>query len=418
MSLPPLHRIWFNTTGTPPPSSVDEAHRPLEGKFDFRMYDLSDFRKEFSREIMDLLLNMWPGDWYRRYKAMSDLLRYRKLYQEGGLYLDLDNLIVGDIQPLLDTDIGVCTIEARIPVQNSVLWAKKPGEQIWETLITESIKNLQEMDVNTRPMWVTGPKLVVEHAAAFTVKTGMLGFEKHPKLHPPGSVILSRYNWIAETTGGKDGIANYGKWTMVTGLPSGGTSAVAGFLHYLGCSMGVELCQRKPGRKYPSFEDLKFNRSCNTKETDRVVNLMSKYMKARRGHAGHVGVKWPWLTRIADIPEPVLMRLREAANLVVVNRPFDETLESYRRREPYERLGRGATPEETPLYTERMAELQELKRRWTPTLEVPYNHFRERPHEYVEPAVEALGLHPPLAEQVDRAVRFVTDYRGLGDAAT
>lgn len=43
----------------------------------------------------------WYEDWYKK-PLMSDLIRWEKLYEHGGLYLDLDTLSITDVVSLLD----------------------------------------------------------------------------------------------------------------------------------------------------------------------------------------------------------------------------------------------------------------------------------------------------------------------------
>ena len=187
-------------------------------------------------------------------------------------------------------------------------------------------------------------------------------------------------------------------WTShllcVAGLPSGGTSAVAGVLHYLGVDMGrldthKERCERAGGlirRNYENFECLDYATWIATGVKGGAFNYARQRL-SKPGRHGWKGMVWSLgLTECSELPIRVLR----------VNRDPDAVRKS---RVRYGQSADGA---------ERQVEgLDRLCLQHPPIHTVEYDELIAAPDIIVTEIIRSLGL-TPTAEQFQSAVEYVS----------
>lgn len=99
MAIPKiLHYCWFGKGEMPKISKkCFKSWKKYLGDFEFRIHDESNF---------DIHINKYVEQAYnaKKYMYVSDYARLLSLYNEGGLYFDVDCLVKKDFSPLLETN--------------------------------------------------------------------------------------------------------------------------------------------------------------------------------------------------------------------------------------------------------------------------------------------------------------------------
>lgn len=194
------------------------------------------------------------------------------------------------------------------------------------------------------------------------------------------------------------------KYLLIVGLPSGGTSAVAGVFHRLGINMGLRLAGAYGERKYSRYEDLRLHAlqklQWHTNPdvlADGVVRLATERQKEDRP----VGGKLPWLVRLDRCTLGALERVAEVVDLIRVHRPLEDVKVSYDRYEP------NRHNDTNRFVMNRWKMLESLCVRWKPRMVVDYNTLVGDTGAVVAGIVAKLGLEV-TPEQVADAVAFVS----------
>ncbi len=88
----------------------------------------------------------------------ADAIRYMWLYVNGGIYLDLDYELQGNLEPALKTSkrVGLVTSGNLKSWYTNSLMVSMPGEQLWLDVIEEMKKPL--------PYWVRGKHMIVQNS--------------------------------------------------------------------------------------------------------------------------------------------------------------------------------------------------------------------------------------------------------------
>ena len=187
---------------------------------------------------------------------------------------------------------------------------------------------------------------------------------------------------------------------LVAGLPSGGTSTVAGILHHLGVDMGSLTFEATGSRNYLGFE-------CETAKKDigslpgdaspeQIESAFRAYLDKRLATAsGPCGVKLNLLALLGRCDGLESLPL----TVVHVKRNLDDTFVSDIRYtgEDYNRAAwRGVYD----------LALRQLVRRVPPVCTIQYEDAIAYPYRTVQTLVTALGLTPTQA-QTDKAIAFI-----------
>jgi hypothetical protein len=202
---------------------------------------------------------------------------------------------------------------------------------------------------------------------------------------------------------------------FVTGTPSGGTSAIAGALHYLGVDMGK--FPTNPGiRGYATYEDVnthvfKLNIPGQGPTILRQGLRLRDYIAYRQGHAKkgqRIGVKASalyWMTEQSPGTLPI--------DWLVVHRPLEDAIESDQRIQAMIAEDRGRN-ELTPVdlvyrgaaIGGAFAAKDMICQVFDPALELDFYETLESPKDAVILMCEAFGLKP-TPEQETAAVKFL-----------
>jgi hypothetical protein len=189
---------------------------------------------------------------------------------------------------------------------------------------------------------------------------------------------------------------------VVVGMPSGGTSLVAGLLHHLGVDMGRVAEGVQPGaRQYEGFECLDcweggITGAFDPAAAQQFMASVVSYCDARRAAAtGPVGVKHNPLVWLGMFSGIGALPIR----LVHVRRPLDDVMRSDRRYRGDD-LGRAGRMGMHWLAMQRLLE------QVPPSATLDFGLVRESPAAAIATLVDALALAPG-EEQVAGARAFV-----------
>lgn len=210
---------------------------------------------------------------------------------------------------------------------------------------------------------------------------------------------------------------------FVIGLPSGGTSCLAGILRALGGDLGNVLVPlgmpdgplpgRRVGRGFDACECRDLISICSeylpfgpptTEPAGRIEPTMERfgqYLNTRMDRPGPQVAKYPSIQVILSHRLAQLFPF----HMVAVDRPWDECLASWarrRRQQPIADLGRFFG-----LLAGHRSVLFATRR---PLTRVPYHDLLERPAFWVDHLVRVCQL-TPTDEQRERAVRWVDPHR-------
>lgn len=194
----------------------------------------------------------------------------------------------------------------------------------------------------------------------------------------------------------------HAKMIMVVGMPSGGTSLVAGLLHHLGVDMGrFERGVPEGRRHYEGFECLDcwegaISHAFDASQSQAFMQSVVQYIARRSAAAiGPFGVKHNpllWLGMFDGIEQLPL-------RIVQVRRPLDEVMTSDRRYRGDD-VARAARMGVSYLGMNRLVE------RIQPVLELTFAGIIQNPDQSVESLIEAFGLSPDYG-QIESARDFV-----------
>lgn len=200
---------------------------------------------------------------------------------------------------------------------------------------------------------------------------------------------------------------------FVIGLPSGGTSCLAGTLERLGFGMGRMHEIDLKNRPFGAFECLDLihllNRYVNfgpaitapSTEIGPVVDYLRVYLRDRTAQPGLQAVKYPTVQVLLSHKLALELPFR----LLAVDRPWDDCLTSWTRRRlkaPVADLGR--------FFGLLAGHREVLFRNRRPLLRVPYYAMLDDPAFWVDKLIEVLGLSP-TDKQRARAVRLIRPTR-------
>ncbi len=125
-------------------------------EYDYQFYSderIAEFiLKEYGREIFDLYNRINIG------AAKADFFRYAILYKKGGVYLDIDSLILEKLDRfILPTDAAIISLESHL--QYYVQWALifEPGHPILKRTLEIVIENLRANKFPNDVHKMTGP---------------------------------------------------------------------------------------------------------------------------------------------------------------------------------------------------------------------------------------------------------------------
>lgn len=204
---------------------------------------------------------------------------------------------------------------------------------------------------------------------------------------------------------------------VVLGTGRSGTSAVAGVLHHLGCSMGEEFYPSDRTNKHGAFEDVEFMYMDTAYLNGKIDKPEYAEIIARREerHEQIWGVKSPTFARTLRYLLPHLDDVR----LVVCRRDPAETVNSYMRAYYSGRIAAEEWYEDTVrALTSRLMEFD------GPVLEVQFEELLDDPEAIVSEimAFAFEGLTMPSNTAYNEAVRHIVrkpkkETKGWGDIA-
>lgn len=197
-----------------------------------------------------------------------------------------------------------------------------------------------------------------------------------------------------------------GRFIMVIGMPSGGTSAVSRTLIALGVNMGRVRRRHTRSRAYGDFECVRLQRIMrplwdSDRDWEGVCREVHAYIERRMRHPRRPqGAKFPAFARIVNAPEPLWRSL--PIRIVNVARPLEEVLASN-----IDKLGqnKAAGKREEEVRTV-WAERERLLAAIPPVHTISYSDLVADPIGAARAMGEALGLRP-LVEGERRAVRVL-----------
>ncbi len=157
MAIPKTIYQTFKTSKLP---LITKWHiRRMKSKnpeYDYQFYDderIDNFiRDEFGQEIFNLYKRISIG------AAKADFFRYAILYKKGGIYLDIDSLILNKLDDfILPTDSAVISLESHL--EHYAQWALvfEAGHPFLEKTLEVVINNLKENKYPHNVHQMTGP---------------------------------------------------------------------------------------------------------------------------------------------------------------------------------------------------------------------------------------------------------------------
>ena len=161
--------------------------------YDYQFYDdarIEEFlRNEFDEEVFQLYKKITIG------AAKADFFRYAILYKKGGIYLDIDSLIVTKIDNfILPTDSAVIALESNLEHFVQYVLFFEAGHPFLKKTIELILENLRENKFPNDVHKMTGPTVFSEAIRACvaempSVKYREMGidFEGHVKFSYPMS---------------------------------------------------------------------------------------------------------------------------------------------------------------------------------------------------------------------------------------
>ena len=136
-----IHQTW---TTTSLPAGVVEVVTRMKlnnSDYEFRLYD--------DRMIDDYICNEFSPWEYNAFSRLTigaskaDFWRYCILYKQGGIYLDMDAEIVGQLDDLIgDQDACLITREGNRPFFNNWIMATVPGHPLFKLAIEKCCQNI------------------------------------------------------------------------------------------------------------------------------------------------------------------------------------------------------------------------------------------------------------------------------------
>jgi mannosyltransferase OCH1-like enzyme len=123
-------------------------------------------------DMDDWIKNNYDENIYRCYKLLNigavkaDLWRYLILYKNGGIYLDIDSDIVGNLDDLiLENDEAIISRESNLEIYVQWCLMFAPNHPILKRVIQECITNIVKNQKNINeidPLFLTGPRVFTE----------------------------------------------------------------------------------------------------------------------------------------------------------------------------------------------------------------------------------------------------------------
>uniref|UniRef100_A0A6C0D5X1 Glycosyltransferase n=1 Tax=viral metagenome TaxID=1070528 RepID=A0A6C0D5X1_9ZZZZ len=98
-----IHQIWVGPNPIPTKSKKFMKHiKELHPDFEYKLWTDKDITKE-NFDNYEYIKNS------KSYAQKADIMRYEILYNNGGIYLDIDFEIYKNLEPLLINELVVCT---------------------------------------------------------------------------------------------------------------------------------------------------------------------------------------------------------------------------------------------------------------------------------------------------------------------
>lgn len=156
-----IHYIWLG--GNPLPKIAEKCIKSWKKycpDYEIKRWDESNVDIDcctYCRQAYDA----------KKFAFASDILRFKILEQEGGIYLDIDVELLKPLDDLLDNKL-ICGFENETYIAPGLILGAEPGEK----LIQELIKEYEDKSFRITP----GMKNQETICAIFTRKLGNLGF--------------------------------------------------------------------------------------------------------------------------------------------------------------------------------------------------------------------------------------------------
>ena len=156
MNIPKkIHQTWYKKKL---PEKIQEQVnkiKSINNNYEYKFYDDNDILKYietyYDEKTLDTYKKLTIG------ASKADLFRYLVLYNEGGVYLDLDSNITKNLDDLIKNYSGVISRENHRPFFLQWMMCFSKGHPILKKIIDLSCKNINSgnyKDINL----MTGPK--------------------------------------------------------------------------------------------------------------------------------------------------------------------------------------------------------------------------------------------------------------------
>jgi mannosyltransferase OCH1-like enzyme len=132
--------------------------KKMNPEYDYQFFDDERIEKfiknEFETEVFDLYRKINIG------AAKADFFRYAILYKKGGVYLDIDSLILKKIDDFIfPNDSAVIALENNLEWYIQFVLFYEPGHPFLKKTLDMLIENLKQNKYPYEPHKMTGPTL-------------------------------------------------------------------------------------------------------------------------------------------------------------------------------------------------------------------------------------------------------------------
>lgn len=186
---PIVFQTWKTNTFHKKIEKLREKMIKENSEFQFKLYSNEEMNNSveeyFDKEIIISYFKL------NHYAARADFWRYLILHKYGGVYLDIDSLILKDLTPIFSKNKSMLTLEPN--KTNFIQWILmfKKDDEVLQHCIELIVENINKNKFKNNIMELTGPKLFTK-----AVKEVLELDKKLKKIDISNKKILNKINTL------------------------------------------------------------------------------------------------------------------------------------------------------------------------------------------------------------------------------